>query len=1077
MQRSLLKHLLNGAFALCLALAATAFGQGVTTSAITGVVTDQQGKPVVGATVVVLHQPTGTSNTTTTRGNGQYDLSGLRVGGPYKVTVSSSNLQTSAQDGLYLGIDHTQNVDFTLSSAIVTMAEVVVSEAKDATFDSGRMGTNSTFDRDQISTIPTIRHDVQDLANQDSRIGLITNTSSGEFAMSAQGQNSRFNSFLIDGQQANDPFGLNANGFTSLRSPVPLEALAALTVDLSPYDVTRSGFTGALINAVTKSGTNEFHGDIHASFTDTRLRAPNPGQSASDPNAGVHDPLSEHTYGLTLGGPIIKNKLFFFVAFDWFKRTGLSYSPVNFLPTAADLATVTAAAKSFGIDSGTFAPPVQSKQKTYLAKIDWNITNLQRLSLTYRRTDSLAPNYANGSTYTQFSGNAYQSNRINDNLSLQLNSSWTANLRTETALSASKYNGTASLYEPLAPEIYVNGVNGTNLTTGAVVTNGQLDLGTNHSYQFNQLYTKNYNGHLYADYSLGDHTIKFGADFDKTIVTDVFVQYYAGLYGFASPAAFAAGTPNYVRYQQASPGFTIPQANYYYSSPDKGLLLQDTWRPAANLSFVGGVRFDYPSFPTKPLYLPAFQAAFGIPNNTVPDGNYTIAPRLGFNYKLPEQLTGRFKVQVRGGIGLFRGTNPSVWVGNAYGNTGALNSVISGSSNASATNPPLGAPYTPFNPSPAYVQTLPPPGAPTPSINVTDPNFKPPTSWKGNLSIDVALPWYGLKATAEANLTRVEEGINYQNINLLPTGALGPDGRILYSGFTGLHTNFSSSGVYELTNTHNGGSQSYTAQIARPMKDNWSFAASYTHTHATDVQPLTSSVAFSNFTYRSLINPNDDVAHTSGYVVPDKYVFTATREFHFFEAKNTATRLTASFRVQPGTAYSWVFSNDPNGDGTSGNDAFYVPNGQSDPKVVWSTSASDPTGSIQAAAFWSFVNGSDLKKYQGRIISPNSSLNPWQKTLDLHFEQELPLASHGTKLTLFADCLNFANLFNKSWGVVTGMDFFTGGNGGYTRKVASATVNGSGQYVYTFNSSTVTSLITFTDLSRWQLQLGAKLEF
>ena len=243
------------------------------------------------------------------------------------------------------------------------------------------------------------------------------------------------------------------------------------------------------------------------------------------------------------------------------------------------------------------------------------------------------------------------------------------------------------------------------------------------------------------------------------------------------------------------------------------------------------------------------------------------------------------------------------------------------------------------------------------------------------------------------------------------------------------------------------------------------------------MQPLTSSVAFSNFTYRSLINPNDDIARTSGYVISDKYVFTATREFHFAKAKNTATRLSASFRVQPGTRYSWVFSNDANGDGTSGNDAFYVPSGPADPKIVWSTSVSDPTGSIQAAAFWDFVNGTDLKKFEGRIVPPNSSNNPWQKTLDLHFEQELPLSYRDTKITLFADCLNFANLFSKRWGVVTGMDFFTGGNGGYTRKVASQTINGSGQYVYTFSSSTLTSLITFTDLSRWQLQLGARVDF
>jgi hypothetical protein len=305
---------------------------------------------------------------------------------------------------------------------------------------------------------------------------------------------------------------------------------------------------------------------------------------------------------------------------------------------------------------------------------------------------------------------------------------------------------------------------------------------------------------------------------------------------------------------------------------------------------------------------------------------------------------------------------------------------------------------------------------------------------------------------------------------------LAPDGRLLYSGSTGLNTGFAAQGVYELTNTNNGNSSSYSFQLSRPMKNNWAFSLGYTHTHAVDVQPLTSSVEFSNYSYRAVINPNDDVAHRSGYVVPDKMVLSLTREFHFFEAKNTATRLTAVYRLQTGTVYSWVFNTDVNND-TIKDDAFYVPTGPSDPKVVWSTSASDPTGSIQQAAFFAFVNNTDLKKYMGKIVPPNSSANPFQKTVDLHFEQEIPAHYRDVKVTLFADCLNFANLLNNNWGVVTGMDFGTGVNNGYDRQAASATINAAGQYVYTFSPSTTANLITFSDLSRWQLQLGIRLNF
>ncbi|MEO6992877.1 MAG: carboxypeptidase regulatory-like domain-containing protein [Lacunisphaera sp.] len=1060
-----------------LAFGQSASAQGVTTASLAGFVNSKDGSPISGATVTALNVPSGTKSSTTTRSNGQYGFSGLRVGGPYTVTVSAKDVQPQSQDEIYLGIAQAEVVNFTLSNEIVVLEKLQVTASSNSAFDPGKMGTSNTFSRQQITQVPTARRDVQDIINLDTRVGLTINTSTGEFSVSAQGQNNRFNSFLVDGQQANDPFGINSNGFASLRSPIPLDAVALLDFSLSPYDVTRSGFTGALINAITKSGTNQFHGDVYTYYTGKSLRRANPGQGPTDPNKGVKDPLQEHTYGFSFGGPIIKDKLFFFVNYENYQRTGLSYSPVQFVPNAADLATILAAAKTYGIEPGGLASVVDSKQESFLAKIDWNINSNQRATLEYRRTDSSAPNFSNSSTFTQFTSNAYQSNRKYDNLTFLLNSNWTSNLRSEFGASGSKYNGTASPYTPLSPAIYINGVNGTDAVTGATKV-GALDIGTNVSYQLNQLYTNDYNGHLYGEYSLGDHTIKFGADVDKNGYSDVFGQYYAGNYAFASPAAFAAGTPNYIRYQQAYTGGadTVAAATYHYSYTDAGLLLQDTWKPNQSLTIVGGLRFDYPYFPNKPYYLPSFQAAFGIPNNSVPTGNYTLAPRVGFNYKLPTKL----KIQIRGGVGLFQGTNPAVWIGNAYGANGQLNSVTKSgdgkNSSSSTSSPPITAPYAPFNPDPAYVQTLAPPAAPTPSMSLTDPNFKVPTSWKDNIAVDVTLPWYGLVATAEANLIQVQKAVNYVNLNLLPSGTT-PDGRILYSN-SALHTNFSKSGVYELTNTDNGGSQSYTLQLARSMKAGWAFSVAYTHTHATEVQALTSAIASSNYTSRAVVNPNDDTAHGSLYAVPDKFVASATREFHFSSRKDAATRVTAVFRAQTGHPYSWVFgrSNDINNDGTSGNDAFYVPTGPDDPKIVWSTSASDPTGAVQAAKFWNFVNSTELKKYKGQIVSPNNSYSPWQHTLDLHVEQEIPLY-HKTKLTVFADCINFANIFNKKWGVTSGIDFATGPNNGYTRGVANATINASGQYVYTFNSTSQTAPTVFTDLSRWQLQLGAKLEF
>jgi hypothetical protein len=1085
MQNSFVKcFLAAGVAALALALGTSAFAQGVTTSGINGFVTDKSGKPVDGAVITFLHEPSGTRATTTTRSNGQYTISGLRVGVPYTVSVAGKEFQPQSQKDVYLDLDQAQTLNFEVSPEVIAMEAFVVAGTRDTTFDTAKMGTNTTFSADEIRNIPTVRRDVQDIANLDSRISLTENTGNIEYSLSAQGQNSRFNSFLIDGVQSNDPFGLNADGFASLRSPVPLNFLASFSIDLSPYDVTRTGFTGALINAVIKSGTNEYHGSIYGFYTgkNAMLRGKNPV-------TGQYDQLQERTEGASFSGPIIKNKLFFFLGWESFKRVQTAPGQI-FSPDPTVLAQIIAAAQAYGYNPGTNgASDAVSKQKTYVAKLDWNINQNQRAWLSYRRTDSSTPSFAdfNGSTYTSLSNHWYQANRINDVITMGLNSQWTSDFRTDAAVQYSRYNGTATEYGAPFPEVYINGVPGTNLLTGAAITNGQIDMGTNYSYQLNALFTKEYNGHLYGEYSWGAHTFKFGGDTDKNQYDDVYVQYYYGRYAFANVADFAAGNANYIRYQQAAAPFTIPQGFAVYSMTDFGALAEDTWKPNMNLTVQAGLRFDYPWFPGKPPYNDAFVTTFGFRNNTTATGNYTVAPRLGINYTfpkgwLPAVLGGR-KTQVRGGLGLFQGTNPAVWVCNSYQTAGVLNSVMYGYSSSATQSKPVTSTTSPvtsstispspagsiatFNPNPLYVQSLPPPGTPTAIINITDPNFKTPTSWKGNLGIDHTLPWLGLVATAEADFIKVENGIDYRSLNLNPSGAL-PDGRIRYSG--NIHSNFST--VMDLVNTDRGGSQAYTVGMRRPMTHHWAFSVFYTHTHATEVQALTSSVATSNFNYRATINPNAGEAEHSYYNIPNKLVVTATREFNFFNRTDEMTRVTAVLRIQTGHAYSWIFNGDANGDGTSGNDAFYVPLSPDDGRINWTSTANRD-------AFFAWLAGTDLKKYMGQIAPPNSSFNPEQQTVDLHIEQQLPMPYYNkVKLSLYLDCLNFANLLNSRWGAITGLDFGTGYSG-YNRSTGiTATYNAAtNQYNYTWSAASVSAQPPFTDLSRWQVQLGARLEF
>ena len=308
MHKSFLKSLLiAGTAAMLLVFGSSVFAQSLTTSGLNGTVTDQQGKALGGATVTVVHDPSGTTVTTPTRANGQFYLSGLRVGGPYTVTASATGYATEKRSDMYLELGQSSVANFSLAPAdIVKLETFNVTAARDITFGSGRMGPGTSLNADDLEkNVASVRRSVQDVARLDSRMYLGSLDQGGQ--LSAQGQNFRFNSFLIDGVQANDSFGLSSNGYPSIRSPVPLEALEAINMELNPYDVRKAGFTGALINAVTKSGTNEFHGLGYYEKTNENMRAKNPV-------TGVRDEFSERTYGGVFGGPIIKNRTFVFGA-------------------------------------------------------------------------------------------------------------------------------------------------------------------------------------------------------------------------------------------------------------------------------------------------------------------------------------------------------------------------------------------------------------------------------------------------------------------------------------------------------------------------------------------------------------------------------------------------------------------------------------------------------------------------------------------------------------------------------------------------------------------------------------------
>ena len=322
MQTHSSKYLKTGFFALFLAMATAMFGQGVTTSGITGFVTDKQGAPIVGATVVAVNDATGSKYTALSRAGGSFDLVGLNPGGPYTVTATAANYTGEHLTGLSLPPGASSSANFQLTSEVVQMEAVSVSASRDPTFDAGTMDTSLNLNLEQIGSVATVRRDVQDYQNLDPRVTVMqTSNGDSEYEVSAQGQNSRENAFLIDGVTASDAFGLDSNGYAGLRSPVAPEWIQSITMDINPYDVTYNGFLGELLDVTLKSGTNDFHGGLYEIYTGTGMRGRDPVPNAL---TGTREPMQQHTTGVYVGGPIIKDKLFFFLGYDAYREIAIS---------------------------------------------------------------------------------------------------------------------------------------------------------------------------------------------------------------------------------------------------------------------------------------------------------------------------------------------------------------------------------------------------------------------------------------------------------------------------------------------------------------------------------------------------------------------------------------------------------------------------------------------------------------------------------------------------------------------------------------------------------------------------------
>lgn len=1043
-----LKHILGHTGArlavLFAAIATSLSGQSTTTSALSGRVADFAGNPIPQASISLRFEPTGTEITASASEAGRFSFSGLRPGGPYTITVEAFGHQPRRITGLNLVLNQSSNLDFALSvdeRTVFDLGEFTVTADKDELFNSTSTGTRTSIDETSIAAAPTVGRSFEDLARFDPRLAVVDDAG----RLQGGGANNRFNSIKIDGLSVDDPFGLSAGGQPTRPGGtlIALDAIEQFTIDLTPYSVRNAGFTGAAINAITRSGTNEFSGSVYTYFRNQSM--------VGDYIEGEKSPFAdfdEWTYGATLRGPILKDQLFFALSYE--KVENDSVAPARrFVPDPADVARIEAVASQLGIDIGSLDAPgsVKQEDEKLTAKLDWVINPNHRISFLYNDVTSVFPNFRNfnGSRTTSYTSHWDVETFENTRYSIQSNNRWSDNFSTEAIYAHSKFFKFFDLGSEM-PEVQISGVRS---ATGTGT--GTINFGTERFRHGNVLEVKTDNFDFYGELALGRHDILFGLQYETADIFNLFHPYSRAQYRYSSvddfETAAVGGAGRDYEFRFALPGRN-PAAEF--TQRNLAFFVEDRLTINDRFTISAGLRVDTPIIPDAPLSNPLVEQTFGIPNDATIDGNQVIQPRVSFNIAVDEQR----KTQVRGGLGLFYGKQPQVWLSNSYSNNGLSIATI----RASGANIP---PFT-------VEQEIPTDGdLPNFQINMTDPNFELPSNWKANLAVDQQLPWYGMTVTAEAIWSWVNNGIHYTHLNLNEAGLL-PDGRILYTGSSAWSREPGFNEVIYLTNTDKGHAHNYTLSLNRPMnpEDGWSFSAAYNYQTAKDVQPGTSSQAISSWRARGVINPNEEVLSRSDYEIKHRFIASVTKEFRWSDRFQTLVNVV--YEGRSGRPYSYVFSNDINADrvnsGGRQNDLFYVPSGTVDPLYG---GMADPA---TEAAFFNYIDA-NLAGYKGQIVPRNVGTEPFIHQWDINITQRIGTIGDN-QLELLFSIKNFGNMLNKDWGQVSQLGTFP-----RTVHVASGSVV-DGQYVYNFNESAVNSEFRANGrISRWQALIGVRYLF
>ena len=1143
-------------FLACLGLATTfivapATAQN-TSSSISGRVTGSEGQAVVGAKVEATHLESGSTSSVLTDEQGRYVLRGLRSGVPYTVTVSKDG-KTEKRDDVFLLLAQASTVDLRLATNQATLATVTVTGSAAGAFDNMAMGSGSRFNRQELDAFPSVKRSLQDYARLDPRFAQ-TDKERGE--ISAGGQNTRYNTVTVDGVKINDTFGLEASGLPTIKQPISIDAIQAVQVNLSNYDVTQKDYTGANINAVTKSGTNELKGSVYYVYRNDNLVG---DRFSPTTGASRYPSFNEDTKGFTLGGPIVEDKLFFFTSYEKFSSTRAQpeYGPIGgtFPQTVSisqsQIDQIAQAARLKGFNIGNVGTSAPVDVQDLLVKLDWNINPQHRANVrfaTTQQSETLTGTIS--ATTLTLDSSWYRQKKNLDTVVGQWFADWTPTFSTEFKASQRNYdsNPDNNANTPTVSFSLV-GLAPAGAPAGALTSTRTLVTGTDFSRQFNTLSQKTQDLYLGANWTLGDHEVKFGGDYAATKTFNGFFQGVNGSYTFGcqnssssftyntisgsvscgstTPEAtamaallenFNRGRPTSYSVQTAAPGTTLAEGAANLSVINTGLFLQDTWTVNDKLTISAGARVDATGLPDKPKANAAAGAAtvagsiapgattgvrnsggFGLDNTVTPDGQTLFQPRFGFNYAL--DAAAKEKAQIRGGFGLFQGAFPAVWLANPYSNTGLATRTYGCGTGVFS---PCGNVTGLFSADPANQTTSISTNQPAANVDFLDPKLTQPSVWKVNLAYETQLPFGGLVAGAEVLATKNKSAVYYKQLNLGAPTKIGPDGRELYYTPMGLdptcwntstgvlNTNATGCGgdwgarakalsnpafanVTQATQTDLGDGNTITLSLGKPANDGFGWQVAYSRQQATDAAPLSSSVANSNFNSRATFNPNEEVEANSAYLIKERLTGSINWTKAFFGNRKTTVGLFYEGRI--GKPYSWVYKNDMNGDGVSGNDLMYVPKAPGSGEVLF---AGANAAAKQAAedSFWAIVNADPaLSAAKGGVVSRNSAFSDTVHTFDLRLSQELDGFSPKHKSTVILDIFNVGNLINRDWGR-TNEALFQSGGGNRRSFVNFVGIDPStGKYIYAMGAMEDQAIKQNALESQWAIQATWKYEF